>query len=195
MDISQRIDVAADAIRSIHSRLVELNFRFTQPAKSLPGVESETEQAIERIEREVGVLPMAIKLFWRKIGGVDFRGDHPGWRRTQYTDALLVYPPSEAISELEDFLSDREERLRRNFPYMIPIAPDVYIKENVSGGMWYNLSVPAVADDPPLNAESHETTFCNYLDIAIKWGGFPGLESDPACNWPITQLQSGRGGR
>ena len=58
-------------------------------------------------------------------------------------------------------------------PYCVPVAPDAYHKQNVSGGMWYNLSVPAVTDDPPLNDERHRTTFVGYLELALRWGGFP----------------------
>ena len=104
---------------------------------------------------------------------------------------MVVYPPSRAIGELDDFLADRDERLRCNFPYVVPIAPDSYHKADVSGGMWYNLSVPAVADDPPLNDEWHGTTFVNYLELAVSWVGFPGLLFCQGHTWPIAELVEG----
>ena len=93
-------------------------------------------------------------------------------RRSEYPDPLFVYPPSAAIAELEEFLADKEERLRCNFPYLVPIAPDYYHKEDVSGGMWYNVSVPAVADDPPLNDEPHHLSFLNpRIWKALRFNG------------------------
>lgn len=103
----------------------------------------------------------------------------------------MVFPPSVAVTELEDFLADKEERLRCNYPYAVPVAPDFYHKADVSGGREYNISVPAVADDPPLNDEWHKTTFLKYLEIAVKWGGFPGLERSPGHDWPIRELVEG----
>jgi hypothetical protein len=90
--------------------------------------------------------------------------------------------------ELDEFLADKEERLRCDDPYLIPIAPDDYHKEGVSGGMWYNVSVPAVADDPPLNDEWHGTTFVDYLELAVRWAGFPGLFRCPGHSWPVAEL-------
>jgi hypothetical protein len=100
----------------------------------------------------------------------------------------VVYPPSQAIEELEEFLADWEERVRCNFPYVIPIAPDDYHKADVSGGMWYNASVPAVAEDPPLNDERHRITFVEYLELAVRWGGFPGLDRCESHSWPVERI-------
>jgi hypothetical protein len=96
---------------------------------------------------------------------------------------------------LDEFLADREERLRCNFPYLVPIAPDYYHKADVSGGMWYNVSVPAVADDPPLNDEPHHITLVAYLELAVQWAGFPGLADCPGHSWPVAELIRGIGGR
>ena len=91
-------------------------------------------------------------------------------------------------AELDEFLSDREERMQCDFPYVVPIALDEALKDNVSGGESYNLSVPAVADDPPLNDERHQTTFVSYLELAVRWGGFPGLDRCPEHRWPLREL-------
>src|SRR5437762_11826246 len=151
MPLEDRILARGRAIERVVVRLHSLGFQFVEPEAVFPGPEPRTEEAIERIEREVGPLPLAIKLFWRRVGSVNFMGAHPDWEGCEYPDPLVVYPPSQAIYELEEFLGDREERMRFGVPYRVPIAPDSYHKENVSGGMFYNLSVPAVADDAPLN--------------------------------------------
>jgi hypothetical protein len=175
-------------------RLAEHGFQFERPAEVFPGPETGAAAAITRIEREVGVLPLALKLFWQRVGSVDLCGSHPEWDGCDYPDPLVVYPPSVAVQELDEFLADKEERLRCNFPYLIPVAPDDYHKADVSGGMWYNVSVPSVADDPPLNDEWHRMTFVAYLEVAVQWAGFPGLSRCPGHSWPVAELVRGVGG-
>lgn len=188
MRLEDRVFTVGRDIERIAKRLAGLGYRFEQPEAVFPGVEPGVDAAIERIEREAGPLPLAIKLFWWNVGSVNFIGRHPDWQGCEYPDPLVVFPPSLAVVELDEFLADREERLRCDFPYLVPIAPDEYHKQNVSGGMWYNLSVPAVADDPPLNDERHETTFVAYLELVVQWGGFPGLDRCGEHTWPLAEL-------
>jgi hypothetical protein len=197
MSIDERIDSLGKRLQILKQRLTEEGFQFENEDEVLPGPEDGTDEAIEQIENEIGALPLSLKLFWQRVGSVNFCGGHPDWELDPdcepegYPDPIVVYPPSVALEELEEFLSDKEERLRSHLPFVVPIAPDFYHKADVSGGMWYNLSVPAVADDPPLNDEWHKTTFLNYLEITIKWGGFPGLERYPKHTWPIARLIRG----
>jgi hypothetical protein len=195
MSLEARIVTVGEQIAKIARRLPALGYPFHRPSAAFPGPEPGTEAAIERIEREVGRLPLALKAFWRIVGSVDFTArrrrsqpvEYP-WDGCEYPDPLVVYPPSVAIAELDEFLGDREERLRCGSPYIVPIAPDDVHKDNVSGGMCYNLTVPAVADDPPLNDEWHRATFVSYLELAVRWGGFPGLERCPEHGWPLREL-------
>jgi hypothetical protein len=195
MSLEARIVAVGGEIAKIAHRLPALGYQFKRPSAAFPGPEPGTEDAIARIEREIGTLPLALKTFWRIVGSVDFTAHYRTWRPVEYPwaggeypDPIVVYPPSVAISELNEFLGDREERIRCNFPYLVPVAPDDVQKDNVSGGMWYNLRVPAVADDPPLNDEWHKTTFVNYLELAVRWGGFPGLERCRQHSWPLREL-------
>jgi hypothetical protein len=195
MSLEARILSIGEQTAIIARRLPTLGYQFKRPSAAFPGPEPGTEDAIELIEREVGKLPLALKFFWRLVGSVDLTAHYRTWRPVEYPwegceypDPLVVYPPSAAIAELDEFLGDREERMRCGFPYIVPIAPDAAHKDNVSGGMWYNLSVPAVADDPPLNDEWHRTTFVSYLELAVRWGGFPGLERYPEHSWPLREI-------
>src|SRR5947207_106908 len=140
MTLESRIDLVSNSIRLLVNRLTECGFQFERPADVFPGPESGASAAIARIEREVGAIPLALKLFWQRVGSVDLCGSHPEWRGCDFPDPLLVYPPAVAIQELDEFLADKEERLRCRFPYLVPIAPDFKHKANVSGGMWYNLT-------------------------------------------------------
>ena len=195
MSLEARIRKVGEQIAKIARRLPELGYRFQRPSAAFAGPEPGTEDAIDRIEREAGRLPLALKVFWRSVGSVDFTARHRTsapceypWDGCAHPDPLVIYPPSAAIAELDEFLGDRGERIRSDFPYVVPIAPDDAHKDNVSGGMWYNLSVPAVADDPPLNDERHRTTFVSYLELAVRWGGFPGLDRCPGHSWPLREL-------
>jgi hypothetical protein len=197
MSIEEQIDSIGERLEILSRRLTEMGFQFEYPDEALPGPEEDAEEAIERIESEISPLPLSLRLFWLRIGSVNFCGHHPDWdiesndNSEGYPDPIVVCPPSAAVAELEDFLFDKEERLRCNYPYAVPVAPDFYHKADVSGGMPYNISVPAVSDDPPLNEEWHKTTFLNYLEIAVKWAGFPGLERSQQHNWPIRELVEG----
>jgi hypothetical protein len=151
MNLESRIEAIGRSIGTIVERLNEHGFEFERPDDVFPGPEAGAAEAMERIERETGILPFGLKQFWLRVGSVDLCGAHPGWAGCEYPDPLVIAPPSFAVGELEDFLADREERQRHQYPYVVPIAPDFYHKADVSGGMFYNISVPAVADDPPLN--------------------------------------------
>jgi hypothetical protein len=192
--LEARILTVGQQIAGIARRLRALGYAFDEPSEVFPGPEPETDAAIARIEREIGPLPLAIKLFWRRVGSVNFIGGHDEWGGCEYPDPLVVYPPSMAIDELDEFLDDRAERQRCNSPYLVPIAPDDLHRQNVSGGMWYNLSVPAVADDPPLNDERHQITFVSYLELAVRWGGFPGLDRCPNHGWPLDEIRGAQTG-
>lgn len=198
MSLEARILKVGEQAAMIARRLPTLGYHFKRPSAVFPGPEPGTEDAIARIEQEIGILPLALKIFWRSVGSIDltayYKTSRPVeylWPGCEYPDPLVVYPPSAAIEELDEFLGDREVRLQEDIPYVVPIAPDDAHKDNVSGGMWYNLSVPAIADDPPLNDEWHQTTFVSYLELAVRWGGFPGLERCPEHRWPLRELVGG----
>src|SRR5690349_10633979 len=105
MAIEDRIVIAGRRIASIAHRLPELGYTFDAPDDAFPGPEPDTDAAIDRIEREVGPLPLAIKLFWRRVGSVNFIGRHEDWDGYEYPDPLVVYPPSQAAFALDEFLA------------------------------------------------------------------------------------------
>jgi len=190
-DIDHRLKAVAEAIPILISRLLAEGYVFSRPGHSFPGVEPEVERHIQQIEEECGRIPYAVTEFWRRVGSIDLRGSNPNWNGCEFPDPLVVYPASVAIEELHQFVDDRDARMKCNFPYVIPVSPDDYHKENVSGAMWYNVNCPAIGDDPPLNDERHKTTFTAYLEVALRWGGFPGLDRCDGHNWPLGKLTKG----
>ena len=175
------------------SRLREAGYEFDRPDEVLPGPESGTSAAIARIEGVAGRLPNSLKLFWEHIGSVDLSGSHPDWDECEYLDQLVIFPPSVALYELDEFLADREERIAADFPYSVPIAPDIFHKANVSGGPPYELEVPAESDDPPLINAPNSASFLGHIDLALDYAGFPGLAKCSGHNWPIMRLRQDAG--
>lgn len=186
--IDARVERIANALDVLVTRLRLLGYEFDCPEAVLPGPEPTVDAHIRQIEVAVGPVPYALAAFWRRVGSVDFCGSHSDWFGCQYPDPLVVAPASQAVIELDEFLADREERLRCRFPYVIPISPDDYHKEDEGGGMWYNVSCPGKSADPLVRDERHKVTFLNYLELSLRWGGFLGLDRATDHNWPLQQL-------
>ena len=186
--INLRIERLASALPVLVDNLTRLGYQFAHPESVLPGPEPTVNASIHRIESEIGTVPYAVAQFWKKVGSINLCGSHPDWYGCEYPDPLVVDSASQAVTQLQEFLEDREERMRCDFPYVIPISADDYHKEDVSGGMWYNVDCPATADDPIINDERHELPFLDYLDLALKLGGFLGLDKCPQHTWPLVKL-------
>ena len=186
--IDLRIERLASALPVLVDNLTRLGYQFAHPESVLPGPEPTVNASIHRIESEIGTVPYAVAQFWKKVGSINLCGSHPDWYGCEYPDPLVVDSASQAVTQLQEFLEDREERMRCDFPYVIPISADDYHKEDVSGGMWYNVDCPATADDPIINDERHELPFLDYLDLALKLGGFLGLDKCPQHTWPLVKL-------
>jgi hypothetical protein len=67
----------------------------------------------------------------------------------------------------EDISEDPADR-----PYL-ELAPDEFHKSNFSCGAPYGMSIPDERADGEFLNEWNETTFVNYLRIALHSGGFP----------------------
>jgi len=187
--LQARIDQAHRHLSTLKATLDSLGFKFDEPERAFPGVEDGALASIARIEHHVGQVPLALKLFWTCIGSVNFNGQHPDWIGCRYPDPLTIYPPSVAVDELDEYLADFGEATKHGCTYVIPISPDALHKANVSGGMWYNVDVPALANDPPLNDAPRKMSFLEYLESAISAGGFPGLIGEANHSWPLSRLR------
>ncbi|WP_374335965.1 hypothetical protein [Methyloversatilis sp.] len=184
-----RIDALGQRIAALIDRLGASGYIFERPDEVFPGPDLGAAEAIRRIESTVGKLPLALKLFWLRVGSVDLSGSHPDWRASGYLDQLVVFPSAYAVAELDEYLDDQEERDSHDAPYVVvPIAPDYFHKANVSGGLPYSVSIPAVADDPPLNGTPTPETLLEHVSNALRFGGFPGLASCPGHTWPVAWL-------
>jgi len=138
---------------------------------------------LAEMEQVAGPLPLSLHAFYEQIGALNFVGAAPErWHLDgPVADPVYVYPIAVAIDEHRDWVGSwtphsRHGSLDGHPPFRWPIASDALHKYNISGGMWYHMTLPCTSADAPLEAEWHHTTFVNYLRISFRWGGFPGWE-------------------
>jgi hypothetical protein len=128
---------------------------------------------ISRLERVVGSLPLSVRAFYEVVGGGNLIGRQPHWEPYD-RDALMVEFLDERL--FKECCAEYDEE---HGCWYLAIAPDHFFKDGVGGDGAYEIALPNTAVDAPLLLEWHETTFVNYLRIALQWGGFPGFARIP----------------
>jgi hypothetical protein len=129
-------------------------------------------ERMKAFEAEFGAIPLSLKMFWEVVGSVNLVGHHPDWY--SYSNPLWV----EAIDgALEMAIQEYEDQDMR-----IPIAPDIYHKDNVSGGEGYYLNLPNNCFDGAFWYEDSEVSFLEFLRINLEYAGFPGCKFDLGAN-------------
>jgi hypothetical protein len=173
--------------------LKDVGYVFANPAEVLPGPTGDVGAAITTVERLVGALPPALALFYRRVGSVDLTGVQASWHGCDYPDPLVVYPIKAVFEEAEQYVEledpKQEYGVSETGVFRAPIAPDPLHKANVSGGMWYGVEVPNSSQDPIVLEERHGLPFTEYLELALSWGGFPGLADAANHSWPLQRLR------
>lgn len=191
-DIRSDDESLADAKAVGRETMRRVRANVEQLVELLPGIGFEFErepfippsenasQELDELERTIGRMPLALRLWFEEIGEVDLVGRHPAWD-FDYPDPLVVQAPvGYVLSEFEEFEHDRGTEWDRGSAFEVPIAPDYLHKADVSGGMPYSMAVPNAGADGLLLWEPHQTTFVNYLRIAFAMGGMPGWQRHPA---------------
>jgi hypothetical protein len=132
-------------------------------------------------------IPPTLLAFWKIVGGINWVWDY----RTNEAapnlgvdlpmdemDPLCVEPPSVITYLFEEWGDQQESEPASDLarPFRIDLAPDYLHKANISGGMPYAILVPFPGADPVFTDERHALPFVDYLRLAFKWAGFPGLE-------------------
>jgi len=151
----------------------------------LVGPDPSIESKIHTLAASVGSIPLSLKAFWKNMDAICLIGKYPDW--PTYSDPLTVDPVDVALEEMEIWQElVKENGLGEIGPFRVPISPDKYHKDNVSGGDWYGIELPCSTVDVPLSGEPHNTTFIDYLRIAIGAMGFPGVSEIPM---PLAELK------
>jgi len=152
----------------------------------IPPTETDA-RAISEVEAGTGApLPPSLKAFWEVVGGIvlfwDYEQDvpapdfgldlpmdeldpltidparHGGWLFAEWKKELATADP-EAIA-----------------PFRWDLAPDQLHKADFSGDLPYGVELPFLGADPPFVNEEHRLSFVEYLRLAFRFAGFPGLE-------------------
>lgn len=134
-----------------------------------------TADQITELERRLrGPIPLALKAFWNVVGTVSLMREASGYDEDlSLPDPLVVGPVDHALSELSEWKADE---YRSSEPFRAPLAPDALHKDDISGGVPYEVELPDTTADPLFLNEPHETTFVGYLRSALAAGGLPGWE-------------------
>ncbi|GAB3833525.1 hypothetical protein ACFPIJ_09310 [Dactylosporangium cerinum] len=143
-----------------------------------PGAEAQAAWLQERF----GAVPMTLLSWVRIVGDVWLVGTHPQWATSASADPLVLqvegtHHPDSSIRDYfdedwTDWQKDREDDPGYAGLFVLPLAPDRYHKENVSGGGPYGIVLPDRCVD---GLFSWDTTmpFVSYLNWVFSEGGFP----------------------
>lgn len=105
------------------------------------------------------------------------RGEHEEVWNLLRQSPLSIDPARFALGALEDWRAD-QPNIDPGLPIQLrlDLAPDALHKANTSGGPPYAVGLPFLGADPPFENEEHQLTFVEYLRLALRFAGFPGLE-------------------
>lgn len=164
-----------------------------------------TPEGIAQVEQELGPLPLSLWAFAEVIGTVDFCGHHPEWA-SKYgpLDPLVVEVPFDKpdyVKYVLDTVREDAEHAQEEGEegeLFIVISPDIYHKDNISGGMPYEIALNVPAADGPVerldpravsyNERIVPFLFISYLRICLRWGGFPAFADIIEQERPHEQL-------
>ncbi|MCA9488565.1 MAG: hypothetical protein KC621_01540 [Myxococcales bacterium] len=181
----ERMERTRDQLDRLVAHLRATGYRFAAPKHVRIPPRSKDLAALKRLEKQV-VVPPSLAAFWRIVGSIDLRGQHPSWPVGAWlgfpgqrepvwtTDPLVVAPAADVIAEAQ------EEHAAP--PMLLSFAPDDVGKAGWSGGA-IGLWLPQDAADPAL--EGADGTWLGHLERALAWAGFPGFASieDAPHDW------------
>ncbi|MBM0278240.1 hypothetical protein [Micromonospora tarensis] len=191
---------ARSNIETLVARLREQGYRFHDndddqtptPPYTPPGAGA--EEHLHWLEQRIGPIPMVLSSWIRIVGDVWLVGTHPQWPNSAAADPLVLevagsrYPDADirgyVADEIEAWQDDQDE------PFFLPVSPDHYHKNNVSGGGPYRIVLPDASADAHFVGEAG-MPLVSYLNWVFRHGGFPRPTGDGAQWQVIRQLRKG----
>ena len=162
----------------IHSALRQMNYCFNDKPRydfERPLLKPQwgAQFQIIKLQKTVqplGFVPLSLKMFFSIVGSCNFAWDYDTNPDIPWVgaDPIQVTPVTDLLGEAKDLEPDED-----GDPVGLPLSADYYHKDNISGGPAYSieLTTKPQVDSRYLN-EEHETSFINYLRIAIENCGF-----------------------
>ncbi len=177
----------------IHKRLESLNYNFFDKNKARIQPTDDLEKRLQLLSKYIdkgGAIPLSLKKFYTIVGGVDFMKEYscptsyPVNNEKNLPDPVVIpYLTDDFLEYIENNFSEeaweKEELEAYIYQKGLPLAPDLYHKNNYSGGEPYciRLSKNGVKIDDFFpwieGAKSINLTFIEYIRDSFKWGGFP----------------------
>jgi hypothetical protein len=144
------------------------------------------------LEERFGPVPLTLLSWVRLVGDVWLVGTHPQWATSASADPLVIelegsrYPSEPS----RDYFEDSHEAWREwsalepdARPFVLPLAPDILHKQNVSGGSPYGIILPDACVDGLFAGET-TMPFVSYLNWVFRNGGFPWPTASDS-QWPV----------
>ncbi|MEU4239157.1 hypothetical protein [Actinoplanes sp. NPDC026619] len=133
------------------------------------------------LEERFGAVPMTLLSWVRIVGDVWLVGTHPEWPASAAADPLVIGVEGSRYPDfsLRDYF-DEEWTAWQGDPvgtFLLPLAPDRFHKDNVSGGGPYGVVLPDGCVDGLFHAEM-TMPFVSYLNWVFGDGGFPWPSGD-----------------
>jgi len=162
----------------IYAALLEINycykksprFDFDRPIlKPRWGVKLRVRR-LEKAVSKFGHVPLSLKMFFRIVGACNFTWDYETKEEIPWegADPLEIIPIADLLQEVKDLEPDENDE-----EVGLPVAGDYLHKDNISGGPMYRVELTATPQiDSKFLYEEHDTTFLNYLRLAINNCGF-----------------------
>lgn len=188
---------ASRNVTTIIERLRAQGYRFGDPwseehaCEPLAPPDEHTPAFVAWLEQRLGPLPLSARLWIELVGDVNLLGIHPSWPRELVADPLVVEVEYKSWlwaqrdrtavrAQLESARQGWEDYARDGLGdvgcFAIEVAPDALHKANISGGAPYGVLVPDGSVDAMFRfRDGIVLPFIEYLNLAFRHGGFPGL--------------------
>ncbi|GAA2532479.1 hypothetical protein GCM10010201_34930 [Pilimelia columellifera subsp. columellifera] len=177
---------ARQNVEVIVERLTAAGYRFhtnddvQAPAMPHAAPTSAASEHVDWLQERFGEVPMTVRSWIRFVGDVWLVGTHPDWAESTSGDPLVIELEGSRLADgpsTRGFFEDEWEAWRGYSArdadlFVLPVAPDRFHKENVSGGSPYGIVLPDGCVDGLFVAET-TTLFVSYLNQVFQHGGFP----------------------
>lgn len=184
--VVQNADLVASRLQAIGWQVLSSQ---DQSLRTPP--KSSDEAVFSRIVEMSGApIPPTLLAFWRVVGGINWVWDYRSEDRppdlgfdlpSEEHDALCIEAPSIVTDLFDEWIYQKADTERdHEHQLSIVLAPDYLHKANISGGSPYCVLVPFLGADPLFSDERHGLPFLDYLRLAFRWAGFPGLDRHSA---------------
>jgi hypothetical protein len=192
LTMTTRIERELDRILE---KLAHEHYRFAFPDLVRVPPEAGVAEWISEFQSKGVYFPLSLEAWMTSIGKVNLCGTHPDWPSPAYVNSKTplegepIYSDALAVEMDYDYAIYLYDEWKAPAtgngkpPFRLDIAPDHLHKANVSGGLPYQLDTEKPAVDGILLNERHCSTFMAYLQLAINWHGFPGLDYLTQQDW------------